>query len=255
MIASGLVSITFRHLSPEEIITQACEAGLEAIEWGGDVHVPHGDLSGAARTGSLTRQAGLRVASYGSYYQVGHDLPVPFGKVLDTALALGAPVIRVWAGQQGSATADDAYWGRVIKEARRIARLAAAEGRVVSCEYHGGSLTDTCAGARRLLDGVDAPNLRTHWQPGAGRSPAQNLDELRQVLPRLGHLHVFHWPGGERRPLEEGAADWADYLRVADDGDLPGRAAMLEFVADDDPRRLIAEATTLRRLLADGCHP
>jgi hypothetical protein len=44
MIQTGLVSITFRQLSPPAIIDLVRQAGLEGIEWGGDVHVPHGDL-------------------------------------------------------------------------------------------------------------------------------------------------------------------------------------------------------------------
>ena len=45
---TGLVSVTFRKLTPEKIIELVSEAGLNAIEWGGDVHVPHGDLKRAA---------------------------------------------------------------------------------------------------------------------------------------------------------------------------------------------------------------
>ena len=43
----GLVSISFRSKSVEEIALAARDAGLEAIEWGGDVHTPHGDIAAA----------------------------------------------------------------------------------------------------------------------------------------------------------------------------------------------------------------
>ena len=46
-LKTGLVSITFREKSPEEIVGLVVEAGLDGIEWGGDVHVPHGDLAKA----------------------------------------------------------------------------------------------------------------------------------------------------------------------------------------------------------------
>ena len=61
----------------------------------------------------LTEAAGLTVAAYGSYYKAGHSeaAGLPFPQVLDTALALGAPVIRVWAGPAGSAaSASRASW-------------------------------------------------------------------------------------------------------------------------------------------------
>ena len=40
MIRGGLVSITFRKLSPRAIIDLVTRANLIGIEWGGDVHVP-----------------------------------------------------------------------------------------------------------------------------------------------------------------------------------------------------------------------
>ena len=43
-------------------------------------------------------EAGLAIAAYGSYYRVEHDDPAPFEPVLATAVELGAPTVRVWAG-------------------------------------------------------------------------------------------------------------------------------------------------------------
>ena len=71
MLCGGLVSITFRRLSPREIVKLVKKSGLEGIEWGGDVHVPHGDLSVAREVATMTQEEGLVVAAYGSYYRVG----------------------------------------------------------------------------------------------------------------------------------------------------------------------------------------
>ena len=40
MIRPGLCSVTLRGMPPDAVIGVAAEAGLEAIEWGADVHVP-----------------------------------------------------------------------------------------------------------------------------------------------------------------------------------------------------------------------
>ncbi len=53
---AGLVSVTFRQLSPEEIVRVAREAGLTVIEWGGDVHVPPGDSTTRVLTVVKTKQ-------------------------------------------------------------------------------------------------------------------------------------------------------------------------------------------------------
>ena len=110
MLHSGLVSITFRSLTPEQIIDLCVEAKIEGIEWGGDIHVPHGDIETATRVGSLTRAASIATPTYGSYYRVGksEDDGLAFDQVLASAVALETPAIRVWAGSMDSADADEA---------------------------------------------------------------------------------------------------------------------------------------------------
>ncbi|HZG75644.1 MAG TPA: hypothetical protein VEZ72_07275 [Paenibacillus sp.] len=125
MIWTGLLSITFRSMSPEAIAALAAEAGLEGIEWGGDLHVPHGDVEAARRVARLTAEAGLAVAAYGSYYRIGVEQPYSFDDVLASASALGAPAVRVWAGDRGSAVADGAWRALATSEANRIAEAAA----------------------------------------------------------------------------------------------------------------------------------
>ena len=127
MIHPGLVSITFRKLSPAEIVALVRKAGLRGIEWGGDIHVPHGDIGRAREARALTEEAGLAVAAYGSYYRAGWSETngLPFKRVLDSAVELGAPTIRVWAGGKGSADVDEAGRWAVIEDLRRVAALAA----------------------------------------------------------------------------------------------------------------------------------
>ena len=71
-IRTGLTSVTFRALSISKIVQLAAAAGLDGIEWGGDIHVPAGDIQSAVFALQETEKAGLEVLSYGSYY---HGLP------------------------------------------------------------------------------------------------------------------------------------------------------------------------------------
>ena len=248
----GLVSITFRGLTPQQIINGAVDAGVEGIEWGGDVHVPHGELATAREVAERTRDAGLAVSSYGSYYRF-NESDVQFSHVLATAVALGAPVIRVWAGRQGSADADAAEWSRIIEASRRVGDEAADAGIRVGFEFHGGTLTDTNESAVRLLKAIDHPNVGTFWQPPNGKPVEYALEGLDAVLPWLQYLHCFHWrgPQRERRPLSEGADRWMEYLDHASRaiGGPEPRWVLLEFVQDDSLESLSRDAAELRRLL------
>ncbi|PAW77890.1 MAG: xylose isomerase [Verrucomicrobia bacterium Tous-C9LFEB] len=253
MMRIGLVSVTYRKLSPEEVVSLSREAGVECLEWGGDVHVPPGDLARARQVASLTHDAGLSVAAYGSYYRlaVSEADGLPFEKVLESAVALGAPVIRVWAGNKASSEADESYRQRVAADALRIAGLAHAAHIKIAYEYHGGTLTDETASARALLDATVHPAVTTLWQPYNGESLETCLTSLHSVIDRLSNVHVFHWwpDAGTRLPLAEGAERWQQYLTVLRQaGKNPD--LLLEFVPKDDPAVLAREVATLRRWLA-----
>jgi len=254
-IVPGLVSVTFRALTPRTIVDITASAGLAGIEWGGDIHVPHGDLERAREVGRMTRDAGLAIAAYGSYYTVGKPEAegMSFGNVLDTAIALGAPLIRVWAGNRGSADADDAYRHMVADETCRIAAAAAAAKLEVAFEFHGGTLTDSTASAAALLAATAKAGARCYWQPPVGWSTAERAEALRVVMPHLSNLHVYQWnEAHDRRPLAEGETEWLSYLKAA--AATAGnhnrqRWALLEFVRQDDPAQFAEDAAVLLRLL------
>lgn len=250
MFIPGLVSITFRKLAPAEVVSLVRKAGLACIEWGGDVHVPHGDLARAAEVRKQTVDAGLQTAAYGSYYRAGSGQPPAFDAVLETAVALGAPVIRVWAGVKGSAESTSADRAAVAADLRRIGMQAQAAGVRVALEWHGNTLTDTLDSSLRLLDDTGLPPaaLGCYWQPHVGMAPAACRAELPRILPRLAHLHVFQWRVHDRLPLADGAAVWPDYFREAA---ASGRdhAAMLEFVRNDSSDQFLADARALLDML------
>lgn len=252
---AGLVSITFRKLSPAEVIGLVVQAGLEVIEWGGDVHVPHGDVGCGREVGARTRDAGLAVSSYGSYYRAGEsggENP-PFEAVLETALALQAPVIRIWAGRQGPEKADAEARARVVDDSRRVAELAQKEGVRVGVEYHAGTLTATDASAAQYLDEVAHPNLEPYWQPPNNCPMEQNRAGLEAIASRVSVVHVFHWvyneSGRNRCRLAEGAGVWAPYIQTLRAAPRE-RAALLEFVRGDTPKQFLEDAAVLRDWLA-----
>lgn len=249
MITSGLVSITFRNKTPEEICELCVRAGLRAIEWGGDVHVPAGDMDAAAGVGKMCAQRGLEICAYGSYFRVG-DGTHEFEKSLLTAEALGAPLVRVWCGRRGAAQADDGYRRRIISELRGICALAGKKGILVAPEFHGGTLTDDPDSVRRLMDETaDVENLRFYWQPRWDWDEAVRLETLRMVLPRLAHIHTFTWrhtPDIERLRLAEGAQMWKKALRIAGEAH-----ALIEFVQNDGDAALLDDAHTLNGWIAE----
>ena len=249
----GAVSATFKKmpLTAEDVIALLAECGLKAVEWSENVHVQPDDPEGAALLRQKTEAAGLRVAAYGSYFRLGeNEQPLPaFERSLRSAKALGAPLIRVWAGTRGSAEVDDELFRRLAEEARLIAETASREQIKVAFEWHKNTLTDTNESAERLLREANHPNLYCLWQPTVALTPRERVRGIGRMGGRLLNFHVYSWPDGKRGPLN--AAEWQYYLDAA--ADLGGvHCALLEFVRDDTAEQFRSDAQTLLNLLESG---
>ncbi len=246
---TGLTSITFRQLTVEQIVELVQQSGLDGIEWGGDVHVKPGEEALAREVGDRTRQAGLQVLSYGSYLHVDgpEHIAEDFKPVLQSALALSAPVIRVWPGGREPDRADEAYYDRNAEALRIIGEMAGQHGLTVATEYHRGTLTQNAESAQKLMQRIDSPYVKTYWQPNPDITAADNRHEAAAMRPYLANVHVFCWTkGNERHPLAQGDADWRAYLQALE-LDPQRQHAIIEFVKDDSPARFLEDAETLRR--------
>lgn len=269
MITPGICSLTLPDDTAETVIEETVAAGLGAIEWWGKGHVPLGDLSNAERIGQLTRARGLQVAAYGSYYCVGvseHE-GMSFEDVLATAAALGAPTIRVWAGNQDFEETADSQREAIIQDTLRIADLAEQRGVSITFEFHGGTLTSSNPGAQRFAAQVPHANVFFSWQPANGQTVDYRMQGLESLLSRLSTIHVFHWTIGayeqdvddaltralkwpddfHRHPLSDGAQAWQSYIAKASTSGRP-HFALLEFVRGNSIESMRADAVVLKDL-------
>ena len=241
---TGLVSISFRNKSVEEIIELCRRAGLDYIEWGSDVHVPAGNVERAKEVRNLTENAGLRISSYGSYYKVGSKMG--FEEVLASAKALGAPIIRVWAGTRPSRDVDEEYYNRMVEDGIRIRELASAVGIRLDFEYHRNTMTDNIVSARRIMDDT---GINSYWQPNPEISYEEKINEVTELRRQLEIIHVYAWTfkDGEniRHMLSEQMDEWEDYSFIAGTENI----YLLEFAKDDDEENIVKDAKTLKDIL------
>lgn len=247
----GLCSVTFRRFPAEKVTELAAENGLDCIEWGGDIHVPHGDTIRAAQVGGAARKSGLSCNSYGSYFRC--DGFETFKPVSAAAKALGASVIRIWAGEKDSEKFTDEEFERLAETVSACADYAGKYGQKIAFEYHYGTYCDRPEAVGKLLDAVHKKNAGTYWQPAYWLGDVsdserieKNLAAIELLKERLINIHVYNWRGFERFPLSAAADEWALYLRR-----LPSHCdLLLEFVKDDEVRRFEEDVKILKNLVS-----
>jgi sugar phosphate isomerase/epimerase len=244
----GLCSVTFRDKSAKEIIELVKEADLDVIEWGSDVHVPETDKKKAQEVAQLMKEAGLKTSSYGTYYRLGSF--EEFEPYIEIAKILGAPTIRVWAGEKGSAETDDKYRKEIIEDAQRIGALAKKENIRITLEYHSDTLTDTPQSAQQLMKEINLQNVLLYWQPAESLSVEQRIESLPKLAPWITNVHIFHWKDFYNRfPLADGFEEWKQYLAIIDKEAPHNHYYLLEFVPDDEAKAFYESAETLKKLV------
>ncbi len=251
MIIPGMVSATFRNLPAERIIALCRQAKLKGVEWSENAHVFPGDTQKAEQLFEKTRDAGLFVAAYGSYYRLGEneDPKEVFIKSAESAAALKAPVIRIWAGTRPSAAVDEKEFRRLAEEAWDVAQIASDYGIKVAFEWHKDTLTDTNQSAARLLHTADHKNLYCLWQPTVALTMEERLSGLDLLRDRILNFHIYYWKQGEKRPLEEGRSKWLQYLAHTDHR-IP-RYGLLEFVKNGTEEQFLEDARALHQILGE----
>lgn len=259
----GLVSISFRKHSPDRILQAAAKADLQLIEWGGDVHVPHGDLQTADEIVARSAQYNMGIAEYGSYYVIGKSAPQLFMSAAETARRLGTNTIRVWPGMNILVEAltgkpspmaqieglpfslqriSEQNYQEMVADAKRI--CDATPDLTIALECHPGTLTETYPLALRFLQDVDRKNIKMMWQPNQMESLEYDLKSIEALLPWIVGVHVFAWGRqGERFPLKQHEKYWHARLELLRRKELN---YMLEFMPDDRLESLPKEAETLK---------
>lgn len=245
MFKAGLVSISFRSLSPKEIVELCLSTGLSAVEWGSDVHAPYTDKDRLAEIVALQKESGIVCSSYGTYFKLGiHDTEELYSYIA-AAKILGTNVLRLWCGDKNYEEMTEEQRSHLLSEAKKAARIAEAEGVILCMECHNNTFTNCLESAITLMEATNPNVFRMYWQPNQFRSNEINFEYARKIAPYTQNIHVFQWKEKDKFPLAEGKALWETYLSFFDGSQF----LLLEFMPDNKPETLAREATTLHTLI------
>ena len=241
----GLVSISFRQYSPEEIIKAVKDAGLCCIEWGSDVHAPCENIKRLHEIASLQKDYGIICSSYGTYFNVEKNSANELQKYIDAAKILGTKILRLWCGTKSGDKMSDEEKADLFARCRRIAEIAEENDVILCMECHQGTFIQRAEDVVNLMEAVSSPAFRMYWQPFQWISAKESFEFAGIVAPYVEHIHVFNWSGSEKFSLHEGIKDWCTYLTAFN----KPHTLLLEFMPDDRIESLPIEADALRVII------
>jgi len=250
----GVCTISAKSRAVESILDLCGDLAVDGVEIWGEDHVGDGSPARCREITAAAGANGLTIPVYGSYLRLGTD---GFEAELDGELAvaerLDADAIRVWAGEQEYGDCDPAHWDRVVADLERLGTAAGERGLAVTVERHSGSVTDATAGARALIEQVDAPAVGLNWQPLFEHDAGTVLADARELAPLANNVHVQAVPApGERDrcALSDAYFDVAAVVEAFEETGFDGFLE-IEFVTETAPydAALAADVAFLRALM------
>ena len=238
----GLVSISFRNHSPEEILDAMKNAGLTHIEWGSDVHcVPEK----AQEIASLTKKYGIVCSSYGTYFRIGTTPTEEISRYIAAAKTLDTDILRLWCGNKNSEDYTQSEKEALFCECKRLEKIARDNGVILCMECHNKTYTNKKESALELMKEINSPHFQMYWQPNQFKSEKENLEYASMISQYTHVIHVFNWEGEKKYPLCDAVALWKKYLEKFD-GSTP---LLLEFMPDGKIESLKTEADALKEIV------
>lgn len=240
----GFTTVTFRQFTYDKIINIAENAGVQGIEWGGDVHVKLNNDIMNVRIAEETIAKGIEIFSYGSYYKVGVESIYEFDSVIATALAIKAKIIRVWLGQESSKNITNEKYDYTVDCLRKICNKAEEYGLIVAAEFHNNTINDSADSCLKIINDVKCANYKTYWQPIY--YDERDILTLGLIKEHIVIAHVFAWnKKGKRFPLKKQYVLWADYIAILKETNAK---LILEFVKHNSEIQFMKDIEILKKL-------
>ena len=225
---TGLVSVSFRACSPEQILKSMRGCGLSHIEWGSDIHAVQDDPEALKQLAALQARYGVTCCSYGTYFRIGTTPVEELEAYISAAKILGTDILRLWCGDKGSQEYTDAEKETLFATCRALAEIAEKHDVTLCLECHNNTFTDRAEAALSLMQAVGSTHFKMYWQPNQYCAEEENLQYAAAIAPYTVNIHVFNWKQNERFPLSQAKTCWQGYLRQFDRSQI----LLLEFMPD-----------------------
>ncbi|OHD18577.1 MAG: hypothetical protein A2087_08730 [Spirochaetes bacterium GWD1_61_31] len=215
----------------DQVLEAASRAGVRAVEWSCDGFIERGDTALAGQIMVKTLKAGLSVASFATLFRVGLHAENEFGRLLETAQMMHAPLIRLWSAPAVSGdyasrkAADQAF----IDQARRLGDQAGTLGVTLCFGVARDTVLNSWARAANLFSSIKHPFVKLSWEPAPDIAFDDSMEIFCGLSGQIGMLVARSAAAdGTIHSLCEHDDDWSQYLDAFDE--QAGSPEMVRYV-------------------------
>ena len=239
----GLCSVTFRKKSAAKVIELAKKAGIGYIEWGGDVHVTN--LEEARLVKSVCDNEGIKICSYGSYFNCKDYDEQKWTEICLIAKAMNAESIRVWLGKKDSEITSEAEYKKLVANTRKMCDIAAKYNLIVCPECHDNTFNNNTDSILRFIGDLKKDNFRTYFQSRYFRME-YDLDRIERTSDYIKDVHVSYRDlKKEQRFRKKDNLYLEKLLKKLKEKSFDG-IIMIEFVSGDKEKVFLKDAEKLK---------
>ncbi len=185
----GVASVTFRNKTVSEVVEIAKNAGVEFIEWGGDVHVK--TLDDARLAKKLCDENNIKISSYGSYYRTGSSEVREWEDVCRIANKMGAPAVRIWLGNKNSEDFTESEYNELLEEIKILCSKAEEYNLLVCPECHDNTFNNNTEAILKLKNDLNCNSFKTYFQSRYLRF-GYDIDRIERTFDFIENFHVSY---------------------------------------------------------------
>lgn len=185
----GLCSVTFRKKSAAQVVEIAKKAGVEYIEWGGDVHITNIEEARIIKT--VCDNEGIKICSYGSYFNCIDYDERKWTEICKIAKKMNAESVRVWLGKRNSEITSEDEYNVLISNTRKMCDVAAEYNLLVCPECHDNTFNNNTDAFLRFVGELKKDNFKTYFQSRYFRME-YDLDRIDRTFDYIKDVHVSY---------------------------------------------------------------
>lgn len=238
ILKTGVASVTFRNKTVSEVVGIAKKAGVDYIEWGGDVHVRTSEEALEAKR--ICDENGIKICSYGSYYRVGCRDGKKWEEICIIASGMGASSVRVWLGSKNSEDTSADEYTVLLEDLKSMCSVAEKYNLTVCPECHDNTFNNNTDAFLKIRKELGADNFKTYFQSRYFRFD-YDIDRIGRTFDYIENVHVSYRDLIREQRFRKKDKNYLDKLLRKFTGMNFGGVVLVEFTKGSKEKNFIKD--------------